>query len=184
MTSNASTLRTHGDRLDRRALNRATLARQLLLDRACMPALAAIERLAGMQAQAPHAPYVGLWTRLSGFRAHELSELIDGRRDENGTELFDLPDAPRPEPDTPAGPRFLPEYDNLLLSHADWTRVITGGERVPLQPGLGARSGTLLVDGWFRGTWRITRHRDTAVLAGARPAGSAKAVLKLVLKSA
>jgi hypothetical protein len=85
-------------------------------------------------------------------------------RDEQGAELFDLPDAPRPEPDTPAPPRFLPEYDNLLLSHADRTRVVTGDERVPLQPGLGARYGTLLLDGWLRGTWRITRHRESAIL--------------------
>ena len=45
-----------------------------------MPAIATIEQLAGMQAQAPHAPYVGLWTRLSGFRAEELSELIATRQ--------------------------------------------------------------------------------------------------------
>jgi winged helix DNA-binding protein len=317
-----------------RALNRATLARQALLDRATMPALDAIEHLAGMQAQAPHAPYVGLWTRLRGFDAHELSGLIETRRavrgplmratlhlvsardwlafrpvvqpvlergfagapfdisgvdvpalieagrallqqcpltrpelgarlaqrwperdpaslaqavtyltpvvqvtprgawgksgqarwttadgwlgrvhdedpprerivlrylaaygpatvrdiqtwsgltrlgrvvdglrprlctfrDQQGAELFDLPDAPRPDPAIPAPPRFLPEYDNLLLSHADRTRVIPGDERVPLQPGLGARYGTLLVDGFFRGTWRIARHRDSAVL--------------------
>ena len=320
--------------LDPRALNRATLARQLLLERATMPALDAIEHLAGMQAQAPHAPYVGLWTRLRGFDAQELSGLIETRRavrgplmratlhlvsardwlafrpvvqpvlergfagapfdisgvdvpalievgralleqrpltrpelgtllaqrwperdpaslaqavtyltpvvqvtprgvwrksgqarwttaedwldrvhdedpprerivlrylaaygpatvrdiqtwsgltrlggvvdglrprlrtfrDQHGAELFDLPDAPRPDPATPAPPRFLPEYDNLLLSHADRTRVIPGDERVPLQPGLGARYGTLLLDGFFRGTWRIIRHRDSAVL--------------------
>jgi hypothetical protein len=315
-------------------LNRATLARQLLLERASAPALETIERLAGMQAQAPHSPYVGLWTRLSGFRADELSELMATRqavraplmratlhlvsaedflawrpviqpvlerafasspfdisgadtkallgagrelvehhprtradlgpllaerwpecdpaslaqaitylvpavqvtprgiwgtngparwttmeawlgrrldpepsaerlvirylagfgpasvrdiqiwsgltrlaevvdrlrselmtfRDERGVELFDLPHAPRPGPDVPAPPRFLPEYDNLLLSHADRTRFITGGERVPLQPGLGARYGTLLADGVFRGTWKITRHEERAVL--------------------
>ena len=85
-------------------------------------------------------------------------------RDQQGAELLDLPDAPRPDPDTPAPPRFLPEYDNLLLSHSDRSRVISGDERVPLQPGLGARFGTLLLDGFFRGTWRITRHRDSAVL--------------------
>ena len=326
--------RSSDEQLGPRALNRATLARQLLLERATIPALAAIEHLAGMQAQAPRAPYVGLWTRLRDFRAQALSELVETRRavrgplmratlhlvsardwfafrplvqpvlersfagspfdiggvdvlellatgraqieerprsraelgellarrwpeidpsslaqaityllpavqvtprglwaksgqarwttadnwlggqldaepspeqivlrylaafgpatvndiqmwsgltrlaavvdslrarlltfrDQRGAELFDLPDAPRPDPDTPAPPRFLPEYDNLLLSHADRTRFITGGERVPLQPGLGARSGSLLVDGSFRGTWSIMRDRETAVL--------------------
>jgi hypothetical protein len=326
--------RTRDEVLGPRALNRATLARQALLERVSMPALDAIEHLGGMQAQAPHAPYVGLWTRLRGFQAHELSEAIEARRavrgplmratlhlvsagdwlafrpvvqpvlergfagapfdisgvdvpaliqagrglleqrpltrpelggllakrwperdpaslaqaityltpvvqvtprgvwgkngqarwttaetwlgrtvaaapaperivvrylaafgpatvkdiqtwsgltrlgevvdglrprlrtfrDEHGAELFDLPDAPRPDPDTPAPPRFLPEYDNLLLSHSDRRRVVTGDERVPLQPGLGARYGTLLVDGFFRGTWKITRHRERAIL--------------------
>ena len=299
-----------------------------------MPAIATIEQLAGMQAQAPHAPYVGLWTRLSGFRAEELSELIATRqavraplmratlhlvsaadccafravvrpvlergfagspfdvagvesdvllaagrqlieqaprtrpelgallaerwpgkdpaslaqaitylvpavqvpprgiwgkggqarwtsaeawlgreldahpsrerlvirylaafgpatvsdiqawsgltrlrevveplraelrtfRGEDGVELFDLPDAPRPGSERPAPPRFLPEYDNLLLSHADRTRFITGGERVPIRPGMGSRHGTLLVDGLFRATWQIMLKRDTAIL--------------------
>lgn len=323
-----------GELLGQRSLNRAALARQLLLERVAMPPIDAIERLAGMQAQAPLSPYVGLWTRLIGFRTDELSELISTRhavraplmratlhlvsaqdllawrpvigpvlergfagspfdisgvdgdallaagreliersprsraelsrllaerwpecdpaslaqaitylmpvvqvtprglwgesgqarwttieawlgrdldrapsrerlvirylaafgpasvrdiqtwsgltrlgevvdrlrsqlatfRDESGVELVDLPDAPRPGPDAPAPPRFLPEYDNLLLSYADRSRFITGGERVPLQPGLGARYGTLLADGLFRGTWRITRHEERAVL--------------------
>ncbi len=109
---------------------------------------------------------IQVWSGLT-----RIAEVIDGLRDqlvtfrgEDGGELFDLPDAPRPDPATPAPPRFLPEYDNLLLSHADRTRFITGGERVPLQPGLGGRYGMLLIDGVFRGTWRITRQHDTAVL--------------------
>lgn len=102
-------------------------------------------------------------TRLSEVIEPLRAELLTFRG-EDGVELFDLPDAPRPGPDNLAPPRFLPEYDNLLLSHADRTRFITGSERVPLRPGLGARSGTLLVDGLFRATWRITRHRDTAIL--------------------
>jgi hypothetical protein len=69
---------THG-RLSLRALNRAALHRQLLLDRAPLTALDAVGRLAGLQAQAPLAPYVGLWTRLAGFRHEELQELITER---------------------------------------------------------------------------------------------------------
>ncbi|MFD3722381.1 winged helix DNA-binding domain-containing protein [Streptomyces sp. NPDC058674] len=74
-------------------------------------------------------------------------------RDGNGVELFDLPDAPRPDPDTPAPPRFLPEFDNLLLSHADRTRVVA--------PELKGRTWTanqahrtLLVDGFVAGLWK------------------------------
>jgi hypothetical protein len=55
------------DRLGRRAANRATLARQLLLDRARLPVPRALDHLVGLQAQAP-APYAGLWSRLAGFR--------------------------------------------------------------------------------------------------------------------
>jgi Winged helix DNA-binding domain len=313
-----------------RALNRATLARQALLRRTETTAAEMIEHLAGMQAQAPDAPYVGLWTRLSGFRIDELASLLTSRRavrtslmratvhlvtasdllalrplllgvlkrgflrhdvagldldalrtrgaalmderprtraelgrmlteewpgrdpealafaasyltaavhvpprgvwraggsvalapaeswlgrpfgrgtsledlvtrylaaygpatvrdvqrwsgltrlgevisrldlrvfrDSQGNELYDLPDAPRPDPDTPAPPRFLPEYDNVLLSHADRTRFGLDGRRVPLPPGNGGRCGTLLSDGFFRATWDITRTDDTATL--------------------
>lgn len=330
--------RTTGNTLGRRALNRATLARQLLLRRASLPAASAVEHLVGMQAQAPNAPYVGLRTRLTGFRQQDLTTLLtardvvrapllratihlvtatdalavrpmvqpvlrrgllgafgrglagadlaelteagrallderpltraelgarlattwpdhdpaslayavtslvptvqvpprglwgatgqatwasmaswlagrtarelpverlvvrylaafgpatvrdiqtwcgltglraavdrllvgpDGLRtfaDERGAELFDLPDAPRPDPDTPAPPRFLPEYDNLLLSHADRSRVITGDRKVPLYPGNGGTLGTFLVDGFWCGNWKITQRNDTATL--------------------
>ncbi|ANN19830.1 hypothetical protein SD37_32250 [Amycolatopsis orientalis] len=312
--------------LSPRALNRATLARQLLLDRSDLPAISAIEQLAGLQAQAPDASYVGLWSRLRNFQADELAKPLAAREvvrstlmrgtvhlvtaddclalwptvkpvvergflghysreiagldlaaiteagrallaarprtraeirsalaerwpdadpatlayavnshlplahvtprglwgrsgpvafslldewvgkpitdgislddlvlryltafgpatvrdaqvwsgltklkevferlrprlrtftDTEGKELFDLPDAPRPDAETPAPPRFLPEYDNVLLSHADRVRVIPDGRRVPLPPGNGGRKGTLLVDGEFLAIWAI-----------------------------
>jgi hypothetical protein len=59
-----------------RELNRATLARQFLLERRKLSVLSAIERLAGMQAQWPQAPYVGLWTRIPGFRRETLERAI------------------------------------------------------------------------------------------------------------
>ena len=66
--------------LSRRELNRATLARQLLLQRSAMSALDAIEHLVGMQAQAPFAPYYGLWSRLESFTGAELSDLLTSRK--------------------------------------------------------------------------------------------------------
>ncbi|MEP6688140.1 MAG: winged helix DNA-binding domain-containing protein, partial [Gemmatimonadales bacterium] len=326
-----------GDVLDTRALNRALLARQLLLERQPVPVAEAIERLVGLQAQAPLAPYVGLWARLRDFQPEGLSRLLierravrlalmrgtvhlvtardaralrplvqpifdrdlqvnstyarglvgldlaalaaEGRalvearprtmaelrsllgarrpkrdaaslayavrgllplvqvpprglwgvggvptlttaeawldrplarrpslggmvrrylaafgpasvmdvqawsgltrlgdaiarirpslrvyRDERGVELFDLVDAPRPDPDTPAAPRFLPEYDNLLVSHADRSRVVADAHRPRLTLDGRQIVGTVLVDGFARGSWKIHRTRGRAVL--------------------
>ncbi|MFI2239232.1 winged helix DNA-binding domain-containing protein [Streptomyces chrestomyceticus] len=65
--------------LDTRALNRATLARQLLLDRADLPALDAVAHLCGLQAQEPQEPFIGLWSRLSAFAPAQLDGLLTGR---------------------------------------------------------------------------------------------------------
>jgi hypothetical protein len=68
-----------GGRLSLRALNRATLDRQLLLRRAARPGGETVAHLAGMQSQAPLAPYVGLWTRLADFRPAHLENLVTER---------------------------------------------------------------------------------------------------------
>ena len=72
-------------KLSLQALNRATLQRQWLIERQDSTALDAIEHLVGMQAQAPLAPYVGLWTRLNGFQPDELVKLLEERHAVRGS---------------------------------------------------------------------------------------------------
>ena len=102
---------------------------------------------------------VAAWSRLTGFR--EIVERLRLRlrpfRDERGRELYDLPDAPRPDPDTPAPPRFLPEYDNVLLSHADRTRFVSQDHRSWIFNTPAPVHGTVLHDGFMAGTWSIDR---------------------------
>jgi hypothetical protein len=304
-----------------RELNRATLARQLLLERKRLAPKAAIEHLVGMQAQAPAAPYVGIWTRTTGFRRPSLERLIvrgdvvratairqtlhlvtprdyallrsamsetnfpwestgakrhapairalavqgpvtaeaalahlerehgvtgtDARRawrygrlaahlhhhhetalwdakatgrfvalpepdahdplearatlvrrylaafgpatrkdivawcmmrvpeiqraldtlelrrfrDEAGRELLDVPRAPLPDPDTPAPVRFLPKWDNVLLSFADRTRILPEEYRKTVIKMNGDVAQTFLVDGVVAGLWRSENGR-------------------------
>jgi hypothetical protein len=106
------------------------------------------------------------WSGLTRLR--EVTERLRPRlvtfRDEQGKELFDLPDAPRPDPDTPAPPRFLPEFDNLILSHADRTRIIANDYRKVIASRNGMVPATVLVDGFVRGTWKTERTRGKATL--------------------
>ncbi|WP_344591112.1 winged helix DNA-binding domain-containing protein [Actinomadura vinacea] len=319
--------------LGRRALNRALLARQMLLRRHRLPALEAIERLVGLQSQAPNPPYVGLWSRLEDFAFGELAELtterralrtvlmrgtlhlvsardaaairpliqpvldryllsgrggaiknvdlepvqdaarrfleeeprtdkelramlaerwpdpellawavrlrlplvqvpprgiwgasgiarhttletwlgrpldaepsVDGLvlrylaafgpatvqdaqhwsgltrlgevverlgaelvtfRDENGRTLYDLPGAPRPDPSVPAPVRYVPDFDNLLLSHADRARIITAEHRARVFTVNGIIRATVLVDGFVHGMWKMERKRRAVTL--------------------
>jgi hypothetical protein len=78
--------------------------------------------------------------------------------------LYDLPDAPRPDPATEAPVRYLAPFDNLLLSHVDRTRVIDDESRRRVFTVNGIVKGTILVDGVVRGTWDTARDRDKATL--------------------
>ncbi|RPI20697.1 MAG: winged helix DNA-binding domain-containing protein [Acidobacteria bacterium] len=94
----------------------------------------------------------------------ELRPELKTYRDENRRELFDLHDGPIPDSDVPAPARFLPEYDNLLLSHTNRTRVIPDEHRSRVfLPGLRVR-GTILVDGFVGGAWRVDKEKNAAIL--------------------
>ncbi|MFI1654287.1 winged helix DNA-binding domain-containing protein [Streptomyces sp. NPDC020472] len=101
-------------------------------------------------------------TRLRPAFERLRSELLVFR-DERGTELFDLPDAPRPHEDTPAPPRFLPEFDNLLLSHADRGRVVPAEHHGRTWTGNQAHR-TFLVDGFVAGIWHLDEAKDRTTL--------------------
>lgn len=85
-------------------------------------------------------------------------------RDEQGVELIDLPDAPLPPADTPAPVRYLPEYDNILLSHANRTRIVADEHRKQVYlPGLRV-AATILVDGFVAGVWKVETKKSVASL--------------------
>jgi hypothetical protein len=98
-----------------------------------------------------------------------LSEVVEGMElvtftDEQGRELFDLPDAPRPDEDTPAPVRFLYDFDNLLLSHADRSRVITPRVKEQNFDPHGPIPRLVLVDGVTAGVWTTEIGKEGAVL--------------------
>ncbi|WP_053643768.1 winged helix DNA-binding domain-containing protein [Streptomyces sp. XY431] len=92
-------------------------------------------------------------------------------RDEHGRLLHDLPEAPRPDPDTPAPVRLIAPFDNLLLSHADRTRVLPEEYRPRVMTQNGIVLGSLLVDGLVAGSWRLVEERSGARSLTVRPFG-------------
>ncbi|MCY1515724.1 Winged helix DNA-binding domain protein [compost metagenome] len=108
----------------------------------------------------------GAWSGLTGWKAvaERLRPQLRVFTGEQGQELFDLPRAPRPDPDTPAPPRLVAEWDNLLLSHADRRRVLDEAHRARVFTINGIVRGTVLLDGFVAGTWKIERATRTATL--------------------
>jgi hypothetical protein len=105
------------------------------------------------------------WSGMPGVREaiEPLRPQLKIFRDEAGRELFDLPDAPRPKADTPAPIRFLGEFDNTVLSHADRERIVDpeDAKRFNLTKN-GRRELTALIDGRVRASWRVERKRASA----------------------
>jgi hypothetical protein len=139
--------------------------RYVLIDHEQVDPLPARERLVhrylgafGPATRADIAEWSGL--RVRDFEpALSALEPLRRFRDERGRELLDLPRAPLPPGDTRAPVRFLPRYDNLVLSHADRTRVIADEHRRTVIHGGGMVEATFLVDGFVAGLWRVERGR-------------------------
>jgi hypothetical protein len=107
------------------------------------------------------------WLTRLGPIVERLRPELRTFRDENGRELFDLPDAPLPDPETPAPPRFLPTYDNIALSHKDRTRIYGDlGNWTVAGDALNRvfAGGSLLVDGFVLGGWHLERDGKTTSL--------------------
>jgi hypothetical protein len=109
--------------------------------------------------------FLGLRDLSAAFEA--LRPKLRVFHDERGRELFDLEDAPRPPGDTPAPVRFLPDFDNMLLGHADRTRVVSETHRAKLATRNLRVLPVFLVDGFVAGTWSNTRSGKSATLKAA-----------------
>jgi hypothetical protein len=106
------------------------------------------------------------WSRLTGLKeafARLRPELVS-YRDGRGRELLDLPGGTFPDEETPTPVRFLPGFENALLSHDDRTRIVAPEHREVLASRNGMPPATFLVDGFVAGTWKVERSKGKAVL--------------------
>lgn len=85
-------------------------------------------------------------------------------RDEGKRELFDLPDMPLPDGDTPAPARFLPELDSLLVCHSTRIGVVSPEYRARIYPKNGRLAATIMTNGLVRGVWKIEKTKKAVIL--------------------
>ena len=106
------------------------------------------------------------WSGLQGLREVfvRLRPKLVTVRDQGKRELFDLPDAPRPGEDAPAPVRFVPDFDNLVLAHADRRRVLAEAHRGAVVTKNLLVRATVLVDGVVAGIWKVERKKAAATL--------------------
>jgi hypothetical protein len=100
------------------------------------------------------------WSALTGVAEiiEKLRPQLRAFRGPTGAELFDLSDSEKTDDDTPPPPRFLPFYENALLSYADRSRMI------PAEHGRRISMACVLIRGFVRAQWKIERQRRNAVL--------------------
>jgi len=108
------------------------------------------------------------WSGLTGLKT-VVAELRQAGalavfKDESGGELFDLPDAPRPPGSTQVPVKLLAEFDNLVHSHTNRSRIISEEHRSRLHSINGIIPGTVLIDGFVSGMWRLSTVRRTTTL--------------------
>ena len=123
------------------------------------------------------------WSGLTatGPRLRRLRPRLRVFLDEAGEDLFDLPDAARPTADTPAPPRLLPEFDNVLLAHRERARIFDPSRRDAIFSRNGLVAATVLIDGFVAGTWKLQREGEAARLSIAtfrRPDPAQRAALR------
>jgi hypothetical protein len=126
------------------------------------------------------------WSGLGGAKKlfAAMADELEPFRDEGGGDLFDLPDAPRPGADAPAPPRLVPEFDNLVLAHADRTRVLADEHKGRVVTKNLRVRATFLVDGFAAGTWSVERKRKSATLTFEPFAPVAKRAMKALAEEA
>jgi hypothetical protein len=103
------------------------------------------------------------WTGLAGLQAVVAAMDLRAFHDQQGRALHDLPEAPRPDGDVPAPPRFLPDFDSAIVARAD-ERFVARQHRPKVFLSALRIAPTFLIDGFVAGTWSIQAKRATATL--------------------